>query len=67
VKNSESPAPNAMTRYRITIRRCEGIALGERIRWNGRILMIRQLLHDPRARDRIAMRCEEVRGRWRHS
>lgn len=59
---SEAQALSSMPRYRITIRRRDGIALDQRIRWSGRILMIRQLLDDPRARDRIAMRCEEVRG-----
>jgi head-tail adaptor len=59
---SEGQALSAMPKYRVTIRRRDGIALDQRIRWNGRYLMVRQLLDDPRARDRITMRCEEVRG-----
>lgn len=59
---SEAQALSAMPRYRVTIRMREGIALDQRILWGGRVLMVRQMLDDPRARDRIVMRCEEVRG-----
>ena len=58
---SEAQALSAMPRYRVTIRSREGIALDQRISWAGRKLMVRQILDDPRARDRITMRCEEVR------
>jgi head-tail adaptor len=51
-----------MPKYRVTIRQRDGIALDQRVRWNGRSLMVRQLLDDPRTKDRIVMRCEEVRG-----
>ena len=59
---AEAQALSAMPKYRITIRQRDGIALGQRVRWNGRNMMGRQLLDDPRAKDRIVMRCEEVRG-----
>lgn len=59
---SEAQALSAMPKYRVTIRQRDGIALGQRVRWNGRSLMVRQLLDDPRTRDRIVMRCEEVRA-----
>ena len=59
---AEGQALSAMPRFRVTIRWREGIALGQRVTWNGRKLMVRQLLDDPRAKDRIAMRCEEVRS-----
>lgn len=61
-KESEGQALSAMPRYRVTIRQRDGIAIDQRVRWSGRYLMVRQLLDDPRAKDRIAMRCEEVRG-----
>lgn len=61
-QESEGQALSAMPRLRVTIRRREGIALDQRISWNARKLMVRQLLDDPRAKDRIAMRCEEVRA-----
>jgi SPP1 family predicted phage head-tail adaptor len=59
---SEAQALSAMPKYKVTIRNRDGIALDQRISWNGRKLMVRQLLDNPRAKDRIAMRCEEVRG-----
>ena len=59
---SEAQALSAMPRYRVTIRRRDGIAIDQRMRWNDRKLMIRQLLDDPREKDRLTMRCEEVRG-----
>lgn len=59
---SEAQALSAMPRYRVTIRARDGIELGNRLSWRGRSLMVRQLLDDPLHRDRIAMRCEEVRS-----
>ena len=58
---SEAQALSAMPKYRVTIRWREGIAIDQRVSWRGRMLMVRQMLDDPRARDRIQMRCEEVR------
>jgi head-tail adaptor len=59
---SEAQALSAMPKFKVTIRTREGIALDQRITWNGRRLMVRQLLDDPRSKDRIVMRCEEVRA-----
>lgn len=59
---TEAQALSAMPRYRVTIRRRDGIALDQRIAWSGRSLMVRQLLDDPRTKDRVVMRCEEVRA-----
>ncbi|MFL6730143.1 MAG: head-tail adaptor protein [Sphingomicrobium sp.] len=59
---SEAQALSAMPRYRVTIRRREGIRLDQRVTWGGRKLMVRQVLDDPAAKDRLTMRCEEVRG-----
>ena len=59
---SEGQALSSMPRYRVTVRWREGIALDQRVSWGERKLMVRQLLDDPRAKDRIAMRCEEVRA-----
>ena len=61
-QQSEGQALSAMPKFRVTIRWREGIAIDQRISWNGRKLMVRQLLDDPRAKDRITMRCEEVRA-----
>lgn len=61
-QQSEGQALSAMPKFRVTIRWREGIAIDQRISWNGRKLMVRQLLDDPRTKDRITMRCEEVRA-----
>jgi SPP1 family predicted phage head-tail adaptor len=58
---AEAQALSAMPRYRVTIRWRDGIAIDQRIAWRGRLLIVRQMLDDPRARERIVMRCEEVR------
>jgi head-tail adaptor len=59
---SEAQALSSMPKYRVTMRRRDGIAIDQRISWNGRSMMVRQLLDDPRQKDRIVMRCEEVRA-----
>lgn len=61
-QESEGQALSAMPRYQITVRARDGIALDQRISWQGRYFMVRQLFDDPRAKDRISMRCEEVRA-----
>ena len=58
----EAMALSAMPRFRVSIRPRKGIAIDQRILWGSRVLMIRQLSDDPRAGDRIVMRCEEVRA-----
>jgi head-tail adaptor len=60
-QQSEGQALSAMPRYRVTIRARDGIALDQRITWNERTLVVRQLLDDPRTKDRIVMLCDEVR------
>jgi len=59
---AEAQALSAMPRFKVTVRWREGLALDQRVTWSGRTLMVRQMLDDPRARDRIVMRCEEVRA-----
>jgi head-tail adaptor len=51
-----------MPKLRVTIRRRNGIAIDQRVRWTGRIMMIRQLLDDPALPDRLVLRCEEARS-----
>ena len=58
----EAMTLSAMTRFRVSIRSREGIAIDQRILWGKRMLMIRQISDDPRGRDRIVMRCEEIRA-----
>jgi head-tail adaptor len=59
---SVGQALSAMPRYRVAIRRRDDIALDQRVSWGARTLIVRQLLDDPLAKDRITMRCDEVRG-----
>jgi head-tail adaptor len=59
---SVGQALSAMPRYRVTIRRRDGIEINQRVRWNGRSFITGQLLDDPRKKDRIVMLCEEVRS-----
>lgn len=58
---SEGMALSAMQHFRVTLRTREGLSVDQRVLWNGRVLMVRQLLIDPRAKDRLTLRCEEVR------
>lgn len=54
---------SAMPRYRVTIRRRDdAIALDQRISWRDRKMLVRELRDDPAMKDRINMRCDEVRG-----
>jgi SPP1 family predicted phage head-tail adaptor len=59
---TEAQALSAMPRFRVAIRARQGVAIDQRIGWGKRLLMIRQIVDDPRYRDRIMMRCEEVRA-----
>ncbi len=58
---AEAQALSAMPRFRVLIRWREDVAIDQRIRWGKRLLMVRQLADDPRRRERIVMRCEEIR------
>ena len=59
---AEAQVLSAMPRFRVTIRRRDGIAIDQRVSWKDRRMMVRQLLEDPRSKDRVTMRCEEVRS-----
>jgi SPP1 family predicted phage head-tail adaptor len=61
-QEAEGQALSSMPRYRVTIRQRDGISIDQRVSWNGRSLMVRQLTDDPRAKDRLVLRCEEVRA-----
>jgi head-tail adaptor len=59
---AEAQALSAMPVYQVTIRSRDGIGLDQRVTWGARILMVRQMLDDPRAKDRLTLRCGEVRS-----
>lgn len=59
---AEGMSLSAMPRFRVAIRTRDGIEVDQRVRWKGRLLMIRQILSDPRMPDRLTLKCEEVRS-----
>lgn len=59
---AEAMTLSAMPRYRVQIRMRENIGIDQRVRWKGRVLMIRQVLFDPKLPDRLMLKCEEVRS-----
>jgi SPP1 family predicted phage head-tail adaptor len=59
---AEGQALSAMARFKVTIRVREGISAGQRVRWRGRLLLVRQRVDDPALPDRILLRCEEIRS-----
>ena len=61
-QESEAMALSAMPRFRVTIRRRDDVAIDQRLLWRGRRLAVRQILEDPRLRDRMTLRCEEMRA-----
>ena len=58
---AEAQALSAMPRYRVTIRRRDGIGVGQRVVWGERAMLVKQRIDDPRLPDRILLRCEEMR------
>lgn len=60
-QEAEAMALSAMPRFRVTIRQRDGVAVGQRILWGGRKMLVRQRIDDPKLPDRILLRCEEMR------
>lgn len=58
---AEAMALSAMPRFRVTIRQRDGIAVGQRISWGARAMLVKQRIDDPKLPDRILLRCEEMR------
>lgn len=58
---AEAMALSAMPRFRVTIRKRDGIAVGQRISWGERAMLVKQRIDDPKLPDRILLRCEEMR------
>lgn len=57
----EAMSLSAMPRYRVTVRKQPDFAIDQQVRWQGRRLVIRQIVDDPRLPDRLVLRCEEQR------
>ncbi len=58
---AEGQALSANPRFRVTIRARDGIAVGQRVNWGERVMLVRQRIDDPALPDRILLRCEENR------
>ena len=58
---AEAQALSAMPRFRVTIRPRDGISVGQRVTWRERQMTVRQVLANPLEKDRIVLRCEEMR------
>jgi head-tail adaptor len=58
---TEAMALSSMPRFRVTIRRRDGVSVGQRLRWRGRSMLVTQQIDDPMAPDRTLLRCEEMR------
>ena len=58
---AEGQALSAMPRFRVTIRRRDGISVGQRVVWGGRTMLVKQRIDNPRLPDRVLLHCEEVR------
>ena len=58
---AEAMALSAMPRFRVTLRKRDGIAVGQRVIWGERAMLVKQRIDDPSLTDRILLRCEEMR------
>jgi head-tail adaptor len=58
---AEAQALSSMPRFRVTIRWRDGIAVGQRVIWGTRAMLVKQRIDDPATPDRILLRCEEMR------
>ncbi|MFN3620884.1 phage head closure protein [Sphingorhabdus sp.] len=58
---TRADALSAMPRWRVTIRKREGLGLGTRLTWRGKYLAVRAALSDPQTPAQMQLTCEEVR------
>ena len=54
-------AADASPWWRVTMRARADVSVGDRMLWNGRVLMVRSVERDPRFPDRLHARAEEAR------
>ena len=52
---------SAMPRWRVTLRKREGVGLGTRLTWRVKYLAVRAALSDPQTPAQMQLTCEEVR------
>lgn len=53
-------ALSARPRWRVTLRKREGLGMRTRLTWRGRFLAVRGLVADPREPAQLVLTCEEV-------
>ncbi len=58
---TQADALSAMPRWRVTMRKREGIGAGTRLTWRQKYLAVRGVISDPREPAQIVLTCEEVR------
>lgn len=58
---AEADALSAAPRWRVTMRKREGIGLDTRLVWRGRFLAVRGVESDPREPAQMLLACEEKR------
>ncbi|MBJ7253398.1 MAG: head-tail adaptor protein [Sphingomonadaceae bacterium] len=54
-------ALSALPRWRVTLRKREGVGIGTRLTWRGKYLAVRAALSDPQTPAQMHLTCEEVR------
>lgn len=57
----EAQALSALPRWRVVMRKRDGIDLATRMVWRGRFLAVRGVESDPRDPSRLSLLCQEVR------
>jgi SPP1 family predicted phage head-tail adaptor len=58
---TRADALSALPRWRVTIRKREGLGLGTRLTWRGKYLAVRAAFSDPQTPAQMHLTCEEVR------
>ena len=58
---TRADALSAMPRWRVTLRKREGLGPGTRLTWRGKYLAVRAASSDPETPAQMQLTCEEVR------
>ena len=58
---TRADALSALPRWRVTMRKREGLGLDTRLTWRGKYLAVRAALSDPQTPAQMQLTCEEVR------
>lgn len=58
---TRADALSALPRWRVTMRKREGVGVGTRLTWRGKYLAVRGALSDPQVPAQMQLTCEEVR------